>query len=313
MIAGKLNAAALAGLAGLAALAVAGCGSSAPSTGAPAKSGKRLLAPAAEITRAADVSESAKGLALRMSLVEMKPNGHTVRISGSGAFVTASHSGRLDVTIQAAGQSQSVEELILGDKLYEKLPASAAAQIPGGKPWLELDLGALASKSQISNLSSLGSGSLSDPADELSYLKAEATKVQDLGAATVDGIMTTHYRLTLDLDKAAAAAPASARAAIHKLLSQLPGKIVNATAVPADVWIDAAQRVRRLTLTETLLPRGSAQPVTAAVSIDITSYGPQPTPTPPPADQTTNLLALLRSLSGAAGSGGATVTTPLGG
>ena len=46
------------------------------------------------------------------------------------------------------------------------------------------------------------SGSQFQPSDLLGMLKAEGAKVQKLGPATIDGVATTHYRVTIDLAKA---------------------------------------------------------------------------------------------------------------
>jgi hypothetical protein len=47
--------------------------------------------------------------------------------------------------------------------------------------------------------------------------------------------------------------------------------------------------------TITQIPKGATQAMTSTITMFIADYGPQPTPTPPPADETTDLLALLQA------------------
>ncbi len=46
-------------------------------------------------------------------------------------------------------------------------------------------------------------------------------------------------------------------------------------------------------MTMQLVPKGTSTTVSTSFVMTISDYGPQATPTPPPADQTTDLIALL--------------------
>jgi hypothetical protein len=299
-------------LAGVAALAIAGCGAAAHSAGSSGGSGKRTkpaVTPAAAIARAADISGSTSGFALRFSTVESIPGAGTERVSGSGAFSTPNHGGTLNLVVHAAGQSYSMQEIVRGKTFYFKLPSALSARIPGSKPWWKFDLSQLAGHSPLSSFSSITNSSFSNPADTLDYLKGEASSVQDLGPTTVDGVATTEYRLKLDLHKAGVGEPTATRAALQRVLDSAAGKLVNATSIPATVWVDGAQRVRKLTVSVAIRPPGSGQAITTTTTLDITDYGPQPAPAAPPAGQTVNLLSLLQSASSTA-SGAVTGATP---
>ena len=107
-----------------------------------------------------------------------------------------------------------------------KMPASVSAKLPGAKPWIELNLSELKGSSYLSNIGSLAnSSSESSPTMYLEYLKAESSSLQDLGQATIDGVSTTHYHATLNLEKAAAHYPAATRATVQKMLKQTAGQI----------------------------------------------------------------------------------------
>ncbi len=53
--------------------------------------------------------------------------------------------------------------------------------------------------------------------------------------------------------------------------------------------------VRKMTMTMQPVPKGTSTTVSTSFVMTINDYGPQATPTPPPADQTTDLIALLKS------------------
>jgi hypothetical protein len=281
-IAVGLNGVAATAVAVAVAVAVAGCGGASTPAGSV-------------IARAADVSDAATGYTVQMSMNEMVPGAGTVQIAGTGAFSRVSHSGEMTMTVQAAGQNLQLQEIILGPTFYVKEPPAVAAKLPGGKPWLEVDL-SKAGGQYLSTVSSLmSSSSETNPAAFLDYLKAESNQVKDLGQATVAGVTTTHYRATIDLDKAGTGQPASIHALDQRLLKQLPGKVLDSTDLPADVWIDASHRVREMNFTMKVIPNSLNETIPISVNVIMTGYGPQATPTPPPASQTLNLLALLKA------------------
>jgi hypothetical protein len=63
------------------------------------------------------------------------------------------------------------------------------------------------------------------------------------GTATIRGVQTAHYRVTIDPAKAAAKVPPSARAAFSAFI-----KAFAQQDYPAQVWIDRQGRVRRIVL-----------------------------------------------------------------
>ena len=78
-------------------------------------------------------------------------------------------------------------------------------RLPGGRSWMRIDLAKAASQKGF-DLAALGTnGPSQDPSQVLDYLRGagRATKV---GTETVRGIKTTHYRVTVDLQQAKAAA-----------------------------------------------------------------------------------------------------------
>ncbi len=285
------------------AAAVAGCGASAPGGSSQARS-----AGAAAIARAAAVSSAAQGYTYTLAMTERASGSPAIQVGATGSYSAARHSGTTELTVHAAGTTVKMQEILSANTIYIRPPASLATQVPGSKPWWEIDLNGLAGSSYLSSLSSLiSSSSETSPATYLGYLEHESTAVRNLGSATVDSVATTHYRATLDLLRAGAGLPASAQSAVRRLLTKLPGRILDETAIPANVWIDSAGRVRELTMQMAIVPKGSAATYQTSFDIHISSYGPQPAPAPPPASQTLNLLSLLQSAGGGGGSNSATV------
>jgi hypothetical protein len=279
-----------------AALAMAGCGSAA-STGGSSQS------PSQVIKRAAYVSSSAAGYRVAINLQEGSTAiGGDVVGTGTGSFNLPKRAGKLTLNLNLPGSlsaagTLSVQEIISGQKLYVKLPSQVASKLPGAKPWIEIDLDQLGHAAGIQNLTSLfgGSGS-TNPGQFLQYLRATSSGgVRKLGTGSVDGVQATHYRASIDLLRAPAAAPAAARASLRQSVSNLE-KLTGLRTIPVDVWVDSQHLVRRVTMDYTL--KVSGQSVRSQLRLDFLSYGPQPVPPVPSPGQVTSAGSLLSQLKG---------------
>jgi hypothetical protein len=288
---------ALAGAVLAAGLLAAGCGSSSSSSGS-------AQVPTVSLTRAADVSSAAAGYKVALTLHETIPNAGAIVASGTGSFSLNPHQGSmaLQMTLPpGAGLSTLKMQMVL-DKgnIYMKFPPALASKLPGGKPWVYINLAQAGKAAGLSGLGSLlnSSSSFSNPGQYLNFLRATTNgSVKDLGQATVNGVSTTHYHAKVDLTKLPQAVPASQRKAIQQLMNSLRGK-ATLSEIPMDVWIDASHLVRRVqsTFTETV----GGQSVSIAMTENFLSYGAQPAPAVPPASQTENLLSLLHNAASSA-------------
>ena len=249
------------------ALAAAGCGSSKHAALKPKPVSDELIVAAASKSVNAGSVEA-----------DFKLSGSGVGGSGSGVFNTGpSRSGQLSMKIKIQGASVPLDSVITGNVLY--IRSSVVSQQLGlsqDKQWVKLDLGQLAQQRGI-DLSSLANASPT-PASALSYLRG-SSNVQELGHESVDGVDTTHYRVTVDLERAAARSSGSERRSLKRVI-QTSG----ATRLPIGVWVDAKGFVRRVHY---------AQREAAGRSVDITmnlhDYGPSVTIKPPPADSVADL------------------------
>ncbi|MEU2542657.1 hypothetical protein [Streptomyces iakyrus] len=205
-----------------------------------------------------------------------------VRTSAQGASQTANGQGAVDLddgdsVMTLTVQGQRIEQRVVDQVLYQKMPKG---QAPGGKPWIRIDLGKVAAQQGT------GDRSMSDPAQSAAYAKAITDKdVTKKGTATVNGVETTHYRVSVDV-------------------AELPNgdtlrKRVGPT-LPMDVWLDDEGRMRRQQIDMTVkapeaTQRSSAgassapEKVTVRTVMDFTDFGTEVEADEPPAGQVTDM------------------------
>jgi len=201
--------------------------------------------------------------------------------SAAGKSATANGEGVIDLedgdstmTISAGGQK--VEQRVVDQVVYQKLPPRQRAQIPGDKPWIKIDL-----KKAAAEQNSGSSNQINDPAQSAWLAKGITNRnTEKVGTATVDGVRTTRYRVTVDIDKL------SGTAALKRQVGP---------AIPMDIWLDDQGRIRRqqvaMNLKPTEQPDKSAAPekLTVRTLIEFSDFGTDVDADAPPSDQTTDL------------------------
>jgi hypothetical protein len=246
-------------------LVAAGCGSSSTS-GIPAppaaEGGARFLASAA--TRSTATPSMKTDLTVTM-LSSQLPAGR-IQMTATGALDNASHrmNMRIDMSklvsqLGAAGALGSGNDWVgeevgdFGDGraiIYMRLPALTRV-MPGGKPWIKMDLNALGKQAGIdlSQFTQLGT----DPSRMVDWLRTVSGDVTTVGTEKLDGIDTTHYRATVDLSKYPDLVPPDQREAVQRAVDQLT-KAAHLSSFPVHVWVDEDGLVRqvRAVLTETI-------------------------------------------------------------
>jgi hypothetical protein len=246
------------------ALVAAGCGSSSGS-GIPAppaaQGGARFLASAA--TKSTATPSMKTDLVVTM-LSSQLPGGR-MELSATGALDNENHrmSMRLDMSkfasqlgAGAMGSAadwvgQEVADFSNGQAvIYLDLPVLAKV-MPGGKPWIKVDLSAIGKQAGIdlSQLTQLGT----DPSRMVDWLRTVSGDVTTVGTEQLDGVTTTHYRANVDLSKYPDLVPADQREAVRKAIDQLT-KAAHLSSFPVHVWVDKDGLVRqvRAVLTETI-------------------------------------------------------------
>ena len=123
-----------------------------------------------------------------------------------------------------------------------------------------------------------------------------------VGTEPIRGEPATHYRTTIDFNRAAQATSGDEQASLQRL-AQLYGN----QQLPADVWVDGQNRMRRFSYTLDLskidpskLPQGPGTPAakpsgTVNFSMELFDFGiPASIPAPPPPDQVVDFADLLK-------------------
>lgn len=196
--------------------------------------------------------------------------GQTLTMNGSGDFQTSPRLGSMHLSINAAGRQIEMDEVMQGSTVYMRSPIFSA-QLPTGKSWVSLDLETVGRKVGID----FNKFTQQDPSDMLAALK-KAGSVQKIGTESIDGIDTTHYHAIVDLSKA-------------RYSSQLM-KVTNRKSIPADVWIDGQDQLRRLKESYTFTSAG--QTVSTSLQLDLSNYGEHVNVQVPSANDTVHLTKL---------------------
>lgn len=234
------------------------------------------------VAAAATKTQQAGSARIRLGIAFRGPLGRNVRLRGTGAVDGTS--GELAIGVDSLLQHTTLREIFLqqhGDQVVFVRLGLLASRLPGGKHWLELDLSKLGRGAGL-DLGSLMSGSRLSPADLLTMLKAEGSKVQDLGAASIDGVATTHYRITIDLAKAL-----QATGSTSPLLTRVAGKL---QTVPVDVWIGKDGLLHRVGVSLD----SSRRPFRLGLTMDIYDYGAQVTIAAPPSSDVFDVTQLAQ-------------------
>jgi hypothetical protein len=259
----------------------------------------------AAVVRAATTSVTSPGYEMRMSILMSSPGIPTpITATGTGTFDGRTRSGSFSMTMSAGSVPQltqalgsrtiDIQEIVAGTTVYMKLPAATNALSLGGKPWLSVNLADVKGMSGLSSM--LSNPTSGDPGQFLQYLRAESDSITTVGDEQVDGVMTTHYHVDLNFDRAANAVPAGERAAVQQIISKVE-QVTHLHRIPADVWVDGQHLVRRMTMT-IAVPATAGVALNEQMTVDFVHYGPEPRAAPPPPSQVADLSQLLGSVGG---------------
>jgi hypothetical protein len=183
------------------------------------------------------------------------------------------------------------EVLYLPPRLYVEFASAAGVPLPEGKSWVEVSL---PSQAAGASLPFLPMGDVNpSPMDLLSALTAVASKVNDLGPATVRGVAVTHYQVIVDLAKAEAQLRPESRAEFQAFATAL-----GSSTVPVDVWVDGQARVSRIAVALPV-PHGSGMPAgfRVAEAVDYYDFGVPVQVSAPPASEVISASEFSQSMS----------------
>jgi hypothetical protein len=181
-------------------------------------------------------AEEATGFTMTMT---MDVDGQTLDAFAEGAMTLDEGDplGSITITMTTpAGDQVTMEERIVDGDIYVDMSdlASIGADVPGlaEQPWVRMSI-----KDAIGGVDPTAG---TDPSSQLDVLEG-IDDAQRVGREDVDGVPTTHYEGTVDLEKTKAQLPRAQR----ELIDQAYG---DDTEIPVGVWIDDENRVRRMSM-----------------------------------------------------------------
>jgi hypothetical protein len=251
------------------------------------------------VAKAASISTTSPGFQMRFEVRFGSPQLPTaLTATGTGSIDARDRTGSVVFVMNAGndpnlkkalgGSTLRLDELVDGTTVYVKLPPAIASKLPGGRPWMKVDL---AKASGIPGFSSLANNPVSsDPSQFLSYLRATSGHVSKLSTEVVNGVQTTHYHATISLDRVPDALPSAARKRAKEAVSSIE-QLTGLKQLPVDAWIDSNSLIRRMRLSsaESLAP---SVKLNIGMTMDFIKYGPQPKPAFPSADQVSDASSL---------------------
>ncbi len=239
------------------------------------------------VAAAAIRSSDAPGYRERMTMSMTSSAGINLTATGSGSFTPAARTGSFTMAmnfpntpqlVQALGSSTvRMTELLDGTTIYMKLPSALMGQLSTlGKSWVSVDLSKL---ENVPGASSLLNNPSSDPGEMLEYLRAASDSVVAEGHQVVGGVETTKYEATVDLGRVVDSLPTVEQPEAQQAVSAMEREGAP-TTFPVAVWVDAKKLVRRFEMA--LDMTASGQSMQMVIVTDLSDYGPQSPPSPPP-------------------------------
>jgi hypothetical protein len=231
--------------------------STSPTSAAPAPDAVGSVPAAQFVALATKATEHAQTVRLRESM------------SLLGAHVTASGVMRFGqkstASVTASTPVGPVQVVVSGGDVYIK----GLGMGEPGKPWTKNPGAAQQLAAALQQ---------ADPRQALQILSGVGA-LHRVGNDRVNGVLATHYTVTVDLAKAA-----QRNAQVARVLDELIKQGVRAEAT--QVWVDSAQRpVRIATSVQVPDPTAKTRSSTSAQQVDFTDWGKPVTITVPPASQ----------------------------
>ena len=219
-------------------------------------------------------------------------NGGTVTFDGSLDFKTRAGEYSVDAVAIGLQGTGKVHTVVAGGVLYLSLDAlqgvdPSSSPDLAGKKWLKLDPKVFGGGGQIGQ---------SDPNGSLDALRGVKGGVKRVGSEKVRGTRTTRYRVSIDADQAVNNAPAEQRDEVRNTVGALGSK-----TIPADVWVDAKGRLRKVRLHVA----ASSTTTKGSVSFEYFDLGTQVNVEAPPANEVVDFQDLLGGNPSTTGPSGA--------
>jgi enamine deaminase RidA (YjgF/YER057c/UK114 family) len=205
--------------------------------------------------------------------------GQSVELSGSGEFDGTEKRGTMSMTTTVAGQDIDMDVVYAYPDMYMRFPPGLLPGLPGGKPWVKIDLAELGKRAGFGSVALMQSQQQADPSQGLKYLEG-LKDIEAVGAEDVRGVPTTHYKGVVDLNDLAEKNP-ELKPSVDKLMEQ-----AGVSRIPMEAWIDDDGFVRQIK--ETFDASGA----TTSMTIQLYDFGTDVNVEKPPADEVVDFSEL---------------------
>lgn len=254
--------------------------------------------PLAAITLAADKTAGIGTARVAIDMTMTTSEGE-MRSTGQGVFDIEARLGEMTMEVAGPGMpgGMTMDGVFDGMVIYMRYPPEIADQMPGGKPWIRMDLQAAGAEAGL-DFNAMMQGASSDPTQSLHYLRGASGEVETVGEEDVRGTPTTHYKAVIDFDKVAAQSPPDARDAMEKNIEVIKEWLGTDTA-PFETWIDEEGYMRRMKMAFSY-ESGPAAGTDMSMTMDMYDFGVEADIQVPPPSQVTDLAELMEKMQGKA-------------
>lgn len=264
-------------------VAATGCAREASAPDAtPEASASRSSSEAAaqeRIAQAASTTQGEQSARFTMAIVGRGAGGDVdVTAEGGVDFVNQRSRITLDLGEEMGARSggRTMAAIKEGSIVYLRVPNAEMMRIP--TPWLKVDT-ATERMPGMPNLEQFASG----PVASIAMLEAVTDDVVEVGSEDIRGATTTHYRATLDANRAAEDLPAAERAVLQHRI-----ELVGTALWPVDIWIDVEGRLRRHRMQVEIPGTEGVPSTTTTTTFELFDFGAPVDVEPPPRSQVTD-------------------------
>ena len=243
------------------------------------------------VASAANTTAETESARIAFSATMNAGNLGNMSFQGRGIYDGRSKTGWMNMTFSLPPQAQaqvsgkpSMEMIFDGsDGFVMYMRTSAVPGMPTDK-WLKMDLVKLADNAGV-DLGALMNANQADPNQSLRMLMA-STGARPTGSERIRGVRTTRYAFRVDLKRLADDNEAL-RESLEKVID-----MVGVDTYPAQAWIDAQGRVRRMKVTMSFGAQFGT-PISMTLTEDLYDFGVRATIFPPPDDQVVDLSSFV--------------------
>ncbi|WP_239396145.1 LppX_LprAFG lipoprotein [Frankia sp. CiP3] len=208
------------------------------------------------------------------ALVSVSGRKQTISTTGTGTVDFVHSTSESVRNVDGGGRS---EVRIVGPDFYQR--GITAGGAPGSPRWTRVVPGGGATaSSSTASASTVQPGVGDDAALRLGFLSGASAPVTTVGEEAIDGIQTTHYKLSVNLETA------SQRGNISTATVEYYKSILGSALQPTEAWIDADGLIRQLRITVTSAESDSPAPHTEITrTVTYSDFGiPLNVTAPPP-------------------------------